>query len=121
MAEVFNEGVGHGAFVATLSVAGSVILENFNVEKPEAHGIMQSNQIGSPLKSASVSGFQSATCTAQLNVVAGVAQLIAQGETFTAPTTHGGGRYYIYAIGETYQVGEYWKANLQCRKRYNPE
>jgi len=118
MSEIFNEGVGHGAFAATFSTAGTVILENWSVDKPEAHAILQSNQIGSPLKSASVSGFQSASATAQLNVVGGNVQLIQQGEALTVPNTHGGGRYYVYSISEAYAVGDYWKANLSLRLRY---
>ena len=115
----FNEGVGHGAFVANFASAGAVILENFSRETPEGHAILQSNQIGAPLKSAAVAGFITATATAQLNVIAGVAQPIPQGDTFTAPATHRGGSFYVTSVGESYAVGEYWKANIQLRLRYN--
>ena len=118
MSVQFNEGVGHGAFAGTFSVAGVVILENYQHERPEAHAILQSDQFGSPLKSASVSGFETATCTAQLNVVGGVGIRIQPGETITIPATHGGGNYYVASAGESYSVGDYWKSNIQLRKRY---
>ena len=61
----YNEGVGHGAFIANMSIAGNIILEDFSVDSP-SRDIEQMNQIGAPRKQASVVGFVTATATAAI-------------------------------------------------------
>lgn len=115
----YNEGVGHGAFVATFSTAGTVILENFSRERAESHRINQSDAIGAPLKWAGVAGFVTGSATAQLPVVAGNVIEILPGDQFTAPTAVGGGTFVVTSAGEAFAVGDYWKASLQLQLRYN--
>ncbi len=115
----YNEGVGQGGFVAVFSTAGNVVLESFNRSKPSSHIINQPDEIGAPLKWLGVAGFETVSLLAQLPVTAGVPTTIALGEQFTAPATHGGGTYVICDVGEAYQVGDYWKANLTGQLRYN--
>lgn len=115
----YNEGLGHGAFVASFQTAGNVILEDFTKELPSAHKIMQSDQIGAPLKWAGISGFVSATATAQLPVTAGTVTEILRGDRFTAPAAQGGGVFIVTDAGESFRVGDYWKANLQLMLQVN--
>lgn len=114
----YNEGVGHGGFVATFTVAGSVVVESFNPSQSSSHIIQQSNQIGAPLKWAGVSGFATASATVQLPVANGAAVLIALGDDFTAPSSHGGGSWVVTERSEAFAVGDYWKSNLTLNKKY---
>lgn len=117
----YNDGgVGHGAFVATFSTAGSVVLESFVVSRP-AKTIAQGNQIGAPLKQASVNDFVTATATAQVPVDSSGNNPtpITQGETFTAPANYGGESFYVETTSDAYRVGDYWKQDLNLRKKYN--
>lgn len=118
-APFYNEGLGHGAFVAMFQSAGNVILENFSRDRAIAHDIQQNDQIGAPLKFAGVAGPVTGSITAQLNVVGGVTQPILLGDRFTAPATHGGGVWIVMSAGEQYAVGDYWKATLQIKQQQN--
>lgn len=113
----YNEGVGHGGFVATFTTAGSIVVESLNKDKPSAHVINQSDDIGAPLKWAGVAGFQGASATVQLPVTGGTVTEITLGDDFTAPSTHGGGSYVVIGVSESFQVGDYWKANLTLQKK----
>ena len=117
----FNDGgVGHGAFVANFSVAGQVVLESFN-PKYGAKTIEQSNQIGAPLKQASVRTFDTATGAAQMPVdnTGNTPTIILRGDYFTAPNAYGGDQWYVEDAGNAYQAGAYWKQELTLRKIYN--
>ncbi len=117
--EYYNEGVGHGGFVAAFAGAGNVVIESFSRDNPSSHIINQPNQIGSPLKWTGVSGFETASCLAQMPVVAGVVTRIGLGDSFTAPASHGGGDYVVTNAGESFQSGDYWKANITVQRKYN--
>lgn len=119
----YNEGVGHGAFVATFATAGAVALEGFNVDRPSSHIINVPQPRGNPGKWAGVAGFVTASATAQLpcNGVGDAVTpvLIQKGDSFTAPATHGGGVWIVTGSSEAYQLGDYWKANLQLQLKLN--
>jgi hypothetical protein len=117
----FNDGgVGHGAFVADLAVAGFVVLESFS---PDYTGktIEQGNQIGAPLKQASIRSFDTASATAQIPVdnTGNTPTLVLQGDYFTAPAAYGGDEWYVEASRPAYAAGAYWKQELTLRKIYN--
>lgn len=113
----YNNGVGHGAFVATFGTAGSVTLENFNVDVPSSHIIDVPTSIGAAQdKWAGVSGGKTASALAQLPVTAGTVTLIALGDSFTAPSTHGGLTWIVIGASSAFQVGDYWKANISLKK-----
>jgi len=117
----FNDGgVGHGAFVATFATAGQVILESFSPKYP-ATTIEQKNQIGAPLKQASIRNFDTASATAQMPVdnTGNNPTIIGDGDYFTAPATYGGDDWYVEDTGNTYAAGAYWKQELTLRKIYN--
>lgn len=117
----FNDGgVGHGGFIANFSLAGLVILDPFNVEDPSMT-IEQPNQIGAPMKQASVSKYKTATATAQVPVDANGNNptFIQKGDFFTAPANHGGETWYVDRVGTSYRSGDFWKAELNLRKTYN--
>lgn len=115
----YNEGVGHGGFVATYTTAGSVVMESFNRDRPSSHVINVPTAIGAPSKWAGVSGFETASGTAQLPVTAGTVTLIGLGDDFTAPSTHGGGSWVVINVGAAFQMGDYWKAAVTLQKKYN--
>lgn len=123
MSSYYNEGVGHGGFVATFATAGSVVIETFDKDLPSSNIIMQSDQRGAPTKWAGVSGFPSAVALAQLPVTgsgdAVQAVEIVQGDYFTAPATHGGGVWVVTGASEAFRVGDYFKSNLQLLKKLN--
>lgn len=117
----YNDGgVGHGGFVAVFATAGNVILDPFNPKYPSMT-IEQGNQIGAPLKQASVSKFDTATATAQIPVdnTGNNPTFIQKGDTFTAPANFGGDKWYVDDVGETFAAGQFWKAELSLRKSYN--
>jgi hypothetical protein len=117
----YNDGgVGHGGFVAAFAVAGQVILEPFNRKLP-SKTIMQGNQIGAPLKQASISDFETATATAQIPVdsTGNNPTFIQKGDSFIAPTNFGGDKWYVDDVSETYAAGQFWKSELSLRKSYN--
>lgn len=115
----YDEGVGQGGFIGAFSAAGNVVLESWNKENPASHIIDQSDQIGAPLKWAGVVGFKTASALAQLPFDGANLTEILQGEQVTAPASHGGGTWVVIAVGETFQVGDYFKANLTLKLRYN--
>lgn len=121
MSAYYNEGVGHGGFLATFATAGSIVVESLTKEKPSAHVINQGDQIGAPLKWAGVAGFETATAVVQLpTATAGGTTTVTEispGDSFTAPSTHGGGSYVVTNASEAFQVGDYWKANLTLQKK----
>jgi hypothetical protein len=117
----YNDGgVGHGGFVATFANAGPVILDPFNRKDPSST-IEQGNQIGAPLKQASVSKFVTATATAQIPVdnTGNNPTFLFKGDTFTAPNAYGGDEWYIDDVSDTFASGQFWKAEISLRKRYN--
>lgn len=117
----YNDGgVGHGGFVAVFTAAGQVILDPFNRKDP-SQTIEQGNQIGAPLKQASISKFVTATATAQIPVdnTGNNPTFILKGDTFTAPANFGGDEWYVDDVGDTFQSGQFWKAEISLRKRYN--
>lgn len=117
----YNDGgVGHGGFVATFATAGSVILSPFT-PKYASMTIEQGNQIGAPLKQASIVKFNTATATAQIPVdsTGNTPTLIGLGDTFTAPAAYGGDKWYVDDVSSTYQDGQFWKSELSLRKSYN--
>ena len=117
----FNDGgVGHGAFVATFYTAGAVILESFSPKK-SATNIEQKNQIGAPLKQASVVNFDTASATAQMPVdnTGNAPTIISRGDYFTAPNAYGGQSWYVDDTSDTYAAGAYWKQELTLRRIYN--
>ncbi len=117
----FNDGgVGHGGFVANFAQAGSVILDPFSPKYPSTT-IEQGNQIGAPLKQANVSKFPTASATAQIPVDNGGNNptFIQLGDNFIAPANYGGGRWYVDDVGETFQSGQFWKAELSLRLAIN--
>lgn len=115
----YNEGVGHGGFVATFTTAGSVTIEGFTRDRPSSHVINVPTAIGAPSKWAGVSGFETASATAQLPVTAGTVTLLTLGDDMTAPSTHGGGSWVIIGVSAAFQLGDYWKANVTFQKKYN--
>lgn len=117
MSAFYNEGVGHGGFVATFTTAGSIVVESLTKDKPSAHIINQSDSLGAPSKWAGVAGFQTASAVVQLPVTTGTVTEIVLGDDFTAPSTHGGGAYVVTNCSEAFQVGDYWKATLQLQKK----
>lgn len=117
----FNDGgVGHGGFVANFQTAGAVILDPFSPKDPSTT-IEQGNQIGAPLKQASVSKYKTATATAQIPVdnTGNNPTFILKGDYFTAPNNYGGESWYVDDVGETFAAGQFWKAELSLRKIYN--
>ena len=120
MAAYYNEGVGHGGFVATFTTAGSVIVESFSKEKPSTV-INQPDELGAPAKWSGVATFETASALVQLPVSGSplVPTAIALGDKFTAPNTHGGGVWVVTSVSETFQQGDYFKANLGLQKQYN--
>lgn len=115
----YDEGVGHGGFVAAFATAGNVVLESFNPDEPSAHIIQKGDEIGAPSKWAGVVGFQVASALAQLPVVAGVVVRVRVGDSFIAPNSHGGGTWVVTSVSAAFQVGDYWKVNLGLNLRYN--
>lgn len=120
MSAFYSEGVGQGGFIADFTTAGNVVIESFSKDIPASHVIDQPDQFGGPLKWAAVAGFVTATALAQLpfDAVHGLTE-IGQGDQFTAPDDHGGGTYVVVTVGETFQIGDYFKANLGLKLRYN--
>ncbi len=120
----YNDGgVGHGGFVALFAsgvTTYSCILDPFNRKDPSTT-IEQGNQIGAPLKQASVSKFVTATATAQIPVdnAGNNPTFISKGDTFTAPANFGGEKWYVDDVGETFAAGQFWKAEISLRKVYN--
>ena len=117
----FNDGgVGHGGFVAVFATAGSVILDPFSPKYPSKN-IAQGNQIGAPLKQASVAEFPTATATAQTPVdnTGNNPTFIQLGDYFTAPANYGGQKWYVDDVGDTFQSGQFWKAELGLRLAIN--
>lgn len=117
----YNDGgVGHGGFVATFATAGAVILDPFNKKDPSMT-IEQGNQIGAPLKQASVSKFITATATAQIPVdsTGNNPTFILKGDHFVAPANFGGDSWYVDDVGDTFASGQFWKAEISLRKIYN--
>jgi len=114
-----NEGVGQGGFIANFLTAGLVILESWNKDTPAAHVINQPDQYGGPLKWAGVGGFETAAALAQLPFDGTTLTEVQQGDQVTAPDTHGGGTWIVVSKGETFQIGDYFKANLTLQKKYN--
>lgn len=117
----FNDGgVGHGGFVATFATAGAIILDPWSPKYP-SKTIEQGNQIGAPLKQASVAGFPTASATAQIPVdnTGNTPTFINNGDSFTAPPAYGGGKWYVDDVGETFQSGQFWKAELSLRLAIN--
>lgn len=112
----YNEGVGHGSFVATVSIAGAVILDDFMVTDPSKK-INQANQIGAPLKAAGVSDFMTFSATAQtpLNNLNNPVLLL-KGETFADPFY--GFTWWIEEVSPAFRVGEYWKQNIKGQRVY---
>lgn len=117
----FNDGgVGHGAFVAQFATAGAVVIESFSPDYA-AKTIEQGNQIGAPLKQASIRNFDTASATAQIPVdnSGNNATLIGQGDYFTAAAAYGGDEWYVETLKPAYQAGSCWKVELSLRKIYN--
>ena len=115
----YNEGVGHGGFVATFTTAGSVVVESLTKDRPSSHIINQPTQLGAPLKWAAVSGVKTASALVQLPVATGTVTEITLGDDFTAPSTHGGGNYVVVGYSGAFQMGDYWKANLSLQLKVN--
>jgi len=121
-APYYNEGVGQGGFIGSFSASGNVVVESWGKEIPSSHLINQPDQFGGPLKAAGVAGFKTTSALVQLpfdptgNPPVTEIQL---GELVTAPDTHGGETWFVFAVGETFQVGDYFKANLSLQKKYN--
>jgi hypothetical protein len=111
----YNEGVGHGAFIANISAAGNVILEDFMVTDPSKK-ILQSNQIGAPIKAAGVSDFVTFSAVAQCPLNAGNPVIILKGETFADP--YYGFTWWIEEVSPAFRVGEYWKQNIKGQRVY---
>lgn len=117
--EFINDGgMGHGSFIATFTTAGSVLLENFTIDRP-GKTITQENQIGAPLKQASVATWETATATAQTPVSGGNGTFIARGDTFTAAANYGGDKWYVEGVSAPFRAGDYWKQELRLRRDYN--
>lgn len=117
----FNDGgVGHGGFVANFVTAGLTILDPFNRDDP-AMTIEVPNQIGAPLKQASVSKFKTATATATLNCDSdgNNPTFIAKGDRFVAPANFGGETWYVESVSDAFRAGDFWKSELRLRKVYN--
>jgi hypothetical protein len=117
----YNDGgVGHGGFVANFQTAGAVIINPFNPKYP-SKTIEQTNQIGAPLKQASVVGFDTATGTCQIPVdnTGNNPTFIQRGDYFIAPANYGGEWWYADDIGNTFQDGQFWKAEVNFRKIIN--
>ena len=117
----FNDGgVGHGGFVANFALAGQVIIDPFSPKYPSTN-IKQGNQIGAPLKQASVADFPTASATAQIPVdnTGNNPIFIQLGDYFIAPNNYGGGKWYVDDVGETFQSGQFWKAELSLRLAIN--
>ena len=114
-----NEGVGQGGFIGVFSTAGNVILESWAKDTPSSHIINQPDQYGGPLKWAGVAGFETASALAQLPFDGATLTEILLGETVDAPADHGGGTWVVIGRSETFQIGDYFKANLSLQKKYN--
>lgn len=116
-----NEGVGQGGFIGTFSLAGVVTVESWQKAAPSAHLILQNDQFGGPNKSAGIAGWQTISALVQLPFDGANTTEIQKGETVDAPTaTHGGGTWYVTDVGETFQVGDYFKANLTLLEVRHP-
>lgn len=115
----YNEGVGQGGFIGNFTAAGQVVIESWSKDKPSSHIIDQPDQFGGPNKWAGVAGFETASALVQLPFSNNALTEIALGEQVTAPDDHGGGTYVVVSVGETFQVGDYFKANLGLKLRYN--
>jgi len=118
----FNDGgVGHGGFIATFFTAGLIILDPFTPDRPSMT-IEMPNQIGAPNKQASVSKYDTATATAQLNCdsTGNNPEFILRGDYFTAPANFGGETWYVDRISTPQRSGDFWKSELGLRKVYNP-
>ena len=113
-------GVGHGGFVADFVTAGFVLFESFSPDYTDKT-IEQGNQIGAPLKQASIRSFDTATATAQMPVdnTGNTPTIVTQGDYFTAPAAYGGDEWYVASSRNAYQAGMYWKQELTLRKLYN--
>jgi len=118
-APFYNEGVGQGGFIGAFSVAGTVTIESWSPDKPVAHMINQPDQYGGPLKWAAVAGFRTCSALVQLPFDGETLTEITQGETVAAPADHGGGTWVVCAVSETFQIGDYFKANLTLQLKYN--
>ena len=114
-----NEGVGQGGFVGVFTLAGNVILESWNRDKPSSHIIDQPDQFGGPNKWAGVAGFETASALAQLPFDGANVTEIALGEQVIAPSDHGGGTWTVVSVGESFQIGDYFKANLGLKLDYH--
>lgn len=118
-APYYNEGVGQGGFIGNFSVTGNVIVESFSPDEPTSHLINQPDQFGGPLQAAAVAGFDGASMLVQLPFDGSKVTKIQRGETVTVPDSHGGGTYFVHTVGSTFQIGDYFKANLSLQKVYN--
>lgn len=118
-APFYTEGVGQGGFIAVFSAAGSVVVESLGKDNPASHIIQQPDQFGGPLKWAGVGGFKVGSALVQLPFDGTVVTEILQGEEFTVPASHGGGVYVVTNVGATFQIGDYFKANLSVNLKYN--
>lgn len=118
----YNEGVGHGAFIAPFQTAGNVILESFDPHTG-SKVIEQDNQIGAPRKQALVQTWITATATAAIEVTEGTNPVTAPkvvqiGDTF-GPDPFENLKWVVNDNGRTYQAGSYWKQSLMLRALYN--
>lgn len=119
-APYYSDGsVGEGGFIGAFNLAGNVIVESFTRDRPSSHIIDQPDQYGGPLKWAGVAGFETASALVQLPFNAGVLTQIALGDFFIAPVDHGAGKWVVTSVGETFQIGDYFKANLGLKLTYN--
>lgn len=118
-----NEGVGQGGFIGNFLNAGQVILESWNPDSPASHVIDQPDQFGGATpgvsKWAAVAGFRTASALAQMPFDGVTLTKILQGDQVTAPADHGGGTWTVINVGESYQVGDYFKCNLGLKLNYN--
>jgi hypothetical protein len=116
----YNEGVGHGGFIAQFSVSGFVIITDYSFNNP-SKVIEQANQIGAPLKQAAVSTFATWTATAQTPVQAGTNPvsnpvIVQRGETFKDNLNR---NCWVAEVDETYRAGEFWMQNIRGRQVLN--
>ncbi len=117
----YNEGVGHGGFVAAMSASGNVIIEDFSVDDPSKK-INQTNQIGAPRKAAGIEDFMTGTATAAIEVSEGGNPvtnpiIVEKGETFTDPFY--GFHWWVEKVGGAFRAGDFWKQTITFQRRYN--
>lgn len=118
-APYYNEGVGQGGFIGSFTNAGNVVVESWSKDKPSSHIIDQPDQFGGPNKWAGVAGFETASALVQLPFDGTNVTEIHLGEQVTEPVDRGGRTYVVVSVGETFQAGDYFKANLGLKLRYN--